>query len=766
MGDTIWDSPTKLFIVTGLLPKAPVSPQLTMSGQTITVTWDREGQEREEKERLAFPTTGFILRYCRQKSSRKDGTFPRAGENEQVTEVKFSASQSTAVLKALSDDCDYSIAISIQTSIGPSEWSTPAIDRTEKLPSVASAMITFFSENQTSLSKKTSSSLWTPWGLDKSGRKTTLFLGLKEVGLRRTSDSRFPGEAVVRIVDVAPQFKPEIQASDITDIDGTLVVVFAGTSGHGKSTQINAFISYLFGGETEDEARLMVVDDRGANQADSVTQIVNCYRIRPLNPLFNGKTILVVDTPGYGDTRGVARDAFVTAAMSEFFKTVKHVNAIIFTCRASETRTTILEPVATDAGEHLAHATLRKLEWPIENGEISVNNSAFSINPAGVQSGAFRDGWIQCVRGQFQVLQMILSMTPIPTVNSATVTKSRILLEEKCQLAEKKVLLTVTKAQNLIANLRALANAVGAAPGDKVEFTQDVAVQKDIAEGRATTLCLDCNFTCHEVCRLGDGLTKYFCAAMTSGQCTMCRQHCSWKRHTNSRFLIVIEERSSWVVPEELIKRWNANNNSLDGALLAAIDTYLELQEGLRNDIIELAKLSQELAKRALFKKGPGLIKYLAQLATAKNTLILEAEIQGKGEGATRDSSILLDVMGAVRKEMTRRMELSANDRVAEEEMPCNLYNNLHEQLPAEIKSKAPPPLRTQEVQLVLKDGGVVSALAGTAFHTTEHERVNSMVGIGGGRNEVGQRIDENSFSLRFLLKQRAATIGNLFGHN
>jgi hypothetical protein len=78
-----------------------------------------------------------------------------------------------------------------------------------------------------------------------------------------------------------------------------------------------------------------------------VTQIVTCFRIRPLLPLFEGKTLLIVDTPGYGDSRGIERDAFVTAAMSVFFKTVSHVNAIIFICRANEARITLLSPVST-----------------------------------------------------------------------------------------------------------------------------------------------------------------------------------------------------------------------------------------------------------------------------------------------------------------------------------------------------------------------------------------------------------------------------------
>ncbi|RYP23820.1 hypothetical protein DL765_000897 [Monosporascus sp. GIB2] len=543
-------------------------------------------------------------------------------------------------------------------------------------------------------------------------------------------------------------------------------------SGHGKSTKINAFISYLLGGEVDDPARILVIDDRGAKQSESVTQIVTCFRIRPLSPLFRGKTLLIVDTPGYGDSRSVERDAFVTAAMSEFFKTVDHVNAIIFTCRANEVRTTLLSPVSTyvfsffakdvrsclrtiytfsDAGAPLARGALQKLGWPVENGEISVDNSAFTFELDGGQNDVVvREGWLQSVRGRFQVMQMLLRTPAVPTKNSASVTQNRIQLEQKCELAEKKILRTANDARNLISSLGALANAVGAAPGDKIEVTEDRAVQKPVPEGKATTLCLDCNFTCHEICVFGDDEDKINCAAMTDGKCIMCKGRCKWDRHRNARYTITTEKHSEWMVPQDLIKRWNANNNTLEGALLTAMDTYLQLQEGLRNDILELAKLSEELTSTALLHDPTGLISYmetliqtarargadpaqLVQLATAKNTLILVREVKGKGEGATRDSKILLDVIGGVRKERERRMKLSPNERAKEEEKSCTMYNDLREKLPLEIRDKASEPLRMESmfsrgalypenlqavvklVQVVLKDGGVVAALAASA---------------------------------------------------
>ncbi|KAJ1323455.1 hypothetical protein MN608_11610 [Microdochium nivale] len=457
--------------------------------------------------------------------------------------------------------------------------------------------------------------------------------------------------------------------------------------------------------------------------------------------------------------------------MAEFFGTVSHVNAIIFTCRANEARTTFLAPVATyvfhlfakdvrsclrtiytfsDAGLPLARGALKALGWPVENGEISVNNSAFGMELDGSEHDpVVREGWFNSVRGQHRVLQMLLSAPPIPTQNSAEVVKDRISLEAKCALVERKILRTANEAQQLIADLGALARAVGAAPGDKIETIQDKAEERDLPPGKATTLCLDCNFTCHEICNFSEDTDKINCCAMRDGRCICCKGKCDWTRHRNARFTIVVVKTSLWIVPEEMITHWNTNNNSLEASLLTAMDMYMALQKELRDAIIELAELSNKLINSALRHDSSGLVNYidtliltartqgappaqLIQLITARNTLVLIHTIKGKGRGATRDSIVLLEIIGSVRNEMQRRSRMKARERAEEEEKSCTMYNVMREELPNEIQHRAPSKLPTDGifskgarynenlqavvklVKVILEHGGVVAALVGS----------------------------------------------------
>lgn len=120
----------------------------------------------------------------------------------------------------------------------------------------------------------------------------------------------------------------------------------------------------------------------------------------------------------------------------------------------------------------------------------------------------------------------------------------------------------------------------------------------------------------------------------------------------------------------------------------------------------------------------------LVQFATAKNTLLLLQKVKEQGSAAALEPEALLSILGSVRTEMHRRMQLEMHQRVREEKVTCSLYDTLYEKLPPSIKDKAPTPLgekgmSTQGelypanlkavvllVKTVLKDGGVVATLA------------------------------------------------------
>lgn len=762
-GDILLVYDGKAVVLTDHFPEPP-TPYAHVKGQTITVTWDKCPSADNLVENYC-PTEEFIIYYRPRPNPSKDGIFPSVTDNEQQLEKRVpmnAFSQYSFGLSDLRENCDYEISMSMVSMIGRSASSKEIIARTEKSPSAALELIRFYSENSALLSIERSDTK--RWEMTEDAQPT-LYLG-HSINAERTVQFKGKATDAVRIVDVAAEFRPEINPAQLDQVDDLKVIVFVGTTGHGKTTQINSFVSFLLGGDLSDKARVMMIDDRRrTSNGQSVTQLITCYRLRPLSGHFQGKTLLIVDTPGYCDTRGVVFDEFITNSMAELFKTISYVNAIVFVCKACETRTTFLEPVTTfvyslfaknvrsclrtiftfsDAGKPKAREVLEKLEWPVDkNKAVEVNNGAFDIAaPENADDPKIRDHWQMSMRGQHRVLDMLMKMSRISLVASEQVVTDRMKLEEKCELVEKIILNTANKAQILLANLGAIAKAVGASPGEKVTVTVIDAIQEPVPLGKATTLCISCNATCHEICVYGDDNDKMSCAAMNyAGYCTVCPKRCHWTYHKNARFIIKSVESTKQVVPEDLIKLWNANNNTLEGALLDDIDKYSNLQETLRNDIHYLADLTNKLMNNALLHSPESLINYvdtlikaarargapaeqLHELMTAKTTLALAVRVKDKSYKSTINATKVLEmVLSEVRQEMKRRTEMNPNARAAEEEKPCDLYNKLYDKLPNEILHLVPEKLKKRD-DIASK----VGYFFGKTFDVTYSENLSAIV--------------------------------------
>jgi septin family protein len=104
-------------------------------------------------------------------------------------------------------------------------------------------------------------------------------------------------------------------------------ILLMGATGSGKTTMINAMINYILGVEWDDPFRFVLVDEdvRGGNQAHSQTHGVTAYDIHYQNGFRIPFSLTIVDTPGFGDTGGIARDKEITSAIQQLFE---HQNGI------------------------------------------------------------------------------------------------------------------------------------------------------------------------------------------------------------------------------------------------------------------------------------------------------------------------------------------------------------------------------------------------------------------------------------------------------
>ncbi|XP_022095664.1 uncharacterized protein LOC110981926 [Acanthaster planci] len=122
--------------------------------------------------------------------------------------------------------------------------------------------------------------------------------------------------------------------------------MLVGATGVGKSTLINTMINYILGVKWEDDFRFKIVDKRvegPQSQAHSQTQVIAAYTIHSNEHHTIPYTLTIIDTPGFGDTRGIERDKAIVHQVKEFFSHpedhhVDHLDALGFVTNSSKIR--------------------------------------------------------------------------------------------------------------------------------------------------------------------------------------------------------------------------------------------------------------------------------------------------------------------------------------------------------------------------------------------------------------------------------------------
>lgn len=118
----------------------------------------------------------------------------------------------------------------------------------------------------------------------------------------------------------------------------TLVVI--GGTGTGKTTLLNAYVNFLMGIDKKDTFRYVLIDETkiiaGKKKGESVTDDVIIYEIEGTS---NCPPLKIVDTPGFGDTRGPKHDIVISEKIATLFKTeLNTVTAICYVAKFNCTR--------------------------------------------------------------------------------------------------------------------------------------------------------------------------------------------------------------------------------------------------------------------------------------------------------------------------------------------------------------------------------------------------------------------------------------------
>ncbi|KAG2470594.1 STXA protein, partial [Polypterus senegalus] len=358
-------------------------------------------------------------------------------------------------------------------------------------------------------------------------------------------------------------------------------IMMIGATGAGKTTLINGMINYILGVEWEDDFRFVLIDEKTQkSQAESQTSAVTAYEINYMEGFSVPYSLTIVDTPGFGDTRGIKHDQRITGLIHDFFSQpggIDHIDAVCFVTQASLARLThtqryIFDSILSIFGKDIADNIVMLVTFadgqkpPVleaikasqipcsvnRNGEpmyFKFNNSALFVDnskPKWTNEDEFESDnfdhmfWKMGTYSLRHFFKSLKSFSPKSLSLTQEVLKERQELEVAIEGLQPQINAGLTTLDEIRKIKNALEQHKAEMEANKdfeYEFDATEPVQEENTSGMYLTNCQRCHFTCHDSCAYADDKDKHKCCAMDKkGYCKVCPGNCAWNDHFNQKY--------------------------------------------------------------------------------------------------------------------------------------------------------------------------------------------------------------------------------------
>ena len=443
------------------------------------------------------------------------------------------------------------------------------------------------------------------------------------------------------------------------------VLMVVGATGAGKTTLINGIVNFLLGVTWEDDFRFkLITDETSKSQAESQTSYITAYTFHRMEGSRVPYTLTLIDTPGFGDTRGVERDKQIVDQIKEFFsvqgeKGVDELHGIGFVTQAALARLTpsqkyifdsILAVFGKDIADNIFMMTtfcdgqdppvleaVQTASIPFKDS-FKFNNSALFTKPGTGQSfdKMFWDLGIESFCTFFTEFERA---RPRSLQLTREVLKERHQLELVIKGIQPQLNAGLNKIDELRQEERILKERETELLANK-DFTYKIKVTKqrkiDLKHNTYVTNCLTCNMTCHELCYISDDRLKHGCWAMDGGgetgaHCTVCPGRCFWKHHVNNPYKFELYEDVETRTSHNLKQRFDSAQagKSQVQSMIVNIEGELGVMEGAVFSMIRQAQQCLARLQEIALKPNP--------LTEAEYIdLLIEAEKREKKPGFTQ----------------------------------------------------------------------------------------------------------------------------------
>ena len=408
---------------------------------------------------------------------------------------------------------------------------------------------------------------------------------------------------VVDMKDTAKNIsKCHIDFGNPTPGEQEKVLMVLGATGAGKSTTINGMVNYILGVEWNDDFRFkLITDETTKSQAHSQTHEITAYTFHKMEGSRVPYALTVIDTPGFGDTRGLKRDKEITSQIKEFFSIhgqngIDHLDGIGFVTQASLARLTptqqyIFDSILSTFGKDIASnifmmitfadgnkppvlAAINAAKIPFAKS-FKFNNSALFVSAKSADAEDEEEEeddenfaemfWKMGLKSFRNFYANFAKVEPKSLLLTKEVLEERQKVEANIEGLQKKVKVGLSKIDELHQERRVLQTHESEMKASK-NFKYKIKIQKqrrvDLAgKGRFVTNCLNCNFTCHENCAYNNNEDKHKCSAMDNGgkanaKCRICTCRGPWTQHVNNPYCFEYYTEEEERTNEDLQQRY------------------------------------------------------------------------------------------------------------------------------------------------------------------------------------------------------------------
>ncbi|KAK2913243.1 hypothetical protein Q8A67_001642 [Cirrhinus molitorella] len=354
------------------------------------------------------------------------------------------------------------------------------------------------------------------------------------------------------------------------------IVLLVGETGVGKTTLINTMVNYLLGGKFEDEIWYEITEEAARDQSESQTSEITMYEVFPVK---SPMSLTIIDTPGYGDTRGLEKDLEVAENLATLFQSndgVHEVDAVCFVTQASKNRLSdrqhyIISSVLSLFGKDIVNnimflithsdgmppknviSAIKKAKIPCRRDRdgqpvyfLFNNRQADARHTKERHIRAQRDAWEDSADEMKQFLQSLNEMNRRSLELTSDVLMERIRFEAYISNLQLRVQEKETKKSEKLQVQEAMKQNkknVEERRNFTIQLKKTIKIKVPIEskswKHRKATTCTVCQENCHEFdCWWSSNPSK--CEVMKNSHCTVCTGKCHHSKHVkeNKKYAI------------------------------------------------------------------------------------------------------------------------------------------------------------------------------------------------------------------------------------